>query len=266
MSDGRCPECGAPVAEGLDPRLLRFAPPTYVRTLAMGLSLIAWGVAACALALAGMSVLCIFLGADLLNPVIICLAALGLIAMIGMWVFTTPCPRQADVAPPSARRAARVLVPVALAYGVVLLGMRLFGGRLPDGPFYFIAGIVLAATAALVELVYVGHLARRIGNRRLIRDVKLVFWIMLSSGVTFGVCLAVGATGAVPGLVNSFAFQVITGLAGTSLVVYAGAWVLVQNDCRRHLLHTIAVAEANWAAGMRVIDGRIRPTGDPHDE
>ncbi|NLF31381.1 MAG: hypothetical protein GX591_10925 [Planctomycetes bacterium] len=266
-SDGRCPECGAAIDGSLDPRLLWFAPPAYVRTLALGLSLIFWGLYACAFAAMGVSAMFeVVLGADLAGPAIICGATLGLITMIGMWLFTTPCPPRQGVAPPSARRATRVLVLAALAYAVALLAARLVEARLPGGMIHVIVAGSLATVAALIELAYVGQLARRTGHRRTIRQTDMVFWTILACGVTFGTGLALGATGAAPSLVHCLPIRVVWVTAGATLAIAAAAWGPIQHDCRQLLLACVAAAEANWAAGMRVINGQVRPTGDPRDE
>ncbi len=253
-SDGRCPECGTPVAASLQEGVA-FAPPAYVGRLAEGAMLNATGVMFPAVMMASFWQ---FADRMPLGPLL-----MALFWCPGLWLLTTPDPAGAPV---EGRRTARGwLRATCLPLFGLLLVWWLVGSHVMRAAPLAAAGANTALLAAVlvevaVELGYLRTLAMRLGNVQLASRTRIEMW-----GVTISVGLfvltdllsALRKT-AIPLVMLDFSFVI-----GMGMLVFALCWVLLLTRYEHCLSRARRDAELNWARHLARLENAADPPASP---
>jgi hypothetical protein len=189
--DGRCPECGAPIARSVHGNLLRYADPDWLDKVRFGTTLKLWNLLI-------MVVLAITVGAGVylgISRGILPIAQLigGCLGLWALFLVTSPEPTVgADEDPITLRKVVRT----AAVFG--FFGEQLKeAAQLGDLPVAVIVGASVLALVSLVaafgEFVYFRRFARRIPNEGLARSTTIVMWGFVISG---GLVATVGGVAA----------------------------------------------------------------------
>jgi hypothetical protein len=170
--DGRCPECGTPVAVSLNDDFLRFSQPEWLDNLQSGARLILWSVL---VSIAGGIFAVIFsqliwhkqLQFAIAAPVLIAL----LMSLVGSWRLTTPDPSGLGE---SRYGTSRQLIRWGLAASALKEALNLspFRTLLPSVDVQIIEGFLIAlqlfnCIALVAEMLYLSKLADRLPDDRL---------------------------------------------------------------------------------------------------
>lgn len=213
-TDGRCPECGTPVADSLRGDYLAFAAPEHLASIRAGLGLVLVGVPVYFVALVG-GVLGAFVAQGILSPGEIgvlrhaAMLAPSALLLAGYWRLTRPEPGHDRFGVPTwARRIIRVAAALqAAASGADVLASPF----VPGGPASatlrgVIVGLadavdVAAALAWVAQffavMIYVGWLGRRVPDRKLVEWSKTYSWALPLLFVFGAVVLFLGPVAAV---------------------------------------------------------------------
>jgi hypothetical protein len=264
-SDGRCPECAAPIARSLHGDLLSASDPAWLARVVLGQKMISLGCLAMLFGLIPIAVLVSLLGAVLprgglirasleVLPGLLLLGSV-LLVLLGIFRLTTPAPRSTLTEEPIALR--RVVRWIAL--GVVGLAalsqlgtafQMVFG--LPAGAatvcrLGFTWGAILGVVALVVgACFYLARLARRIPDLELAartrwRATGFAGWAVL----TLVVAALVGA------------FSVLTGGSGLLVLVVVavilGLPAFWNGACLMYLMFAYRKA---FKKGLAVAEGR----------
>ncbi len=263
MPDGRCPECGTSVARSLDPRLLRFAPPTYLRTLTMGLTVIFGFGALCVIAMMTLGIVIAFLGGEPFAAFLGGLVATNLTAILGTWLLTTREPRPVRREHPlAARRIARVALLVVLTLGFLHLLIDTLGmthrRASYDTVWYAWALLFMTWVGLLALLLFLRGLMVRIPDRRLARDIAIVFGGILAAPFILAAAWTITWHGPYrPGIV----FDIIRIVVNLWPLVFSLGCISVMLRTRRRLRDSAMLAQATWTAGARVVDKHLHLPG-----
>lgn len=203
--EGVCPECGIPVAQSLQPDLIQYRLPAYVKRLnrgarlvrnAVGLmtgsvaSLFIFQFAAMPIGFVSSTAATVFMLAISLLAFIASLASL-VTYPIGWWLLTAPDPgRDADAAGQTSRRLVRLTLVITAsataiafasiggvtvanaAYGV---GLNSIGAVLTYGVMF--AALIAAAVQFYACMVYLRWFAQRLPNVDVYRRAKWMMWL-----------------------------------------------------------------------------------------
>ncbi|NLF31380.1 MAG: hypothetical protein GX591_10920 [Planctomycetes bacterium] len=264
MTDGRCPECGTDLAASLDPRLLRFAPPAYVRTLAMGLLVIFGGGSLCFIATLVLTILVQTLAEGPreqglgIATMVSGLVATCLMGILGTWLLTTPDPESWDEPLLSARRTTRVVVPLLLGYLLLAL-LTVAADRAPYADDDLLPAEVVALAAVvglLAALAYLRGLVGRVPDGRLKRDLGITFCGVALAPVMVMILAAVDDSHPrTPRDANLL--SIIRIVATLWPVVFGLSSLSVMLRSRLRFRDSAKLARANWDAGVRVVGGRV---------
>lgn len=240
--EGPCPECGRAIAESLGGRRLAAADPRWLARLALGQSLISWGlplalVGFCLMPLLGIVMgLLSFMDALSINAMQVVLAIL-VVAVVGgtglVWIgailVTVPDPSESSTeARNSARRLARL--GMAATIGFIFLSVVVTSLPIPV-TVTIVAGIILRLLAAVSVTVgftallrcLAGH-ASRIPDHKLAHRTDRMGRVLRWALPVFLIALMIGPSLAslrmlVPALatINVIAIEAICSLAGVAV-------------------------------------------------
>ena len=188
LSDGRCPECGEPIASSLRPDRLLFANPKWLSTIALGQTLI-FGTMIALPILSGVAFVAIVLlrptGVEFLMVtrlvVYVNMAIGGGVIATGVFLSTRPeaaleTPKRTSVTRWIARMCALVGVPAILAGGTVSTSS---GGvtsstttLIPFGEYLQPIGLAACVIGSVSLLLYLRKLAERVPDARLVRQSR----------------------------------------------------------------------------------------------
>ncbi|MCH7791931.1 MAG: hypothetical protein IID31_06595 [Planctomycetes bacterium] len=180
-AEGRCPECGSPVAAALRPDHLVYSSPDYVAKLHMGAFLVVLSLAILIVHFIGGTFFAFAGriggagGAALFSIVGF---ANGILALIGWWLLSSPDPGKAGVdRGATSRRVLRVLLSVRIA----ILAFSLVLGFVTVSPWsmplmLMVTGVdqIVFLAAFVTSLVYLKTLAGRMPGGAIEREVDVV--------------------------------------------------------------------------------------------
>lgn len=203
--DGVCPECGIPVAQSLQPDLIQYRLPAYVKRLNRGARLVRNAVGLMTGSIASVFVFQFavmpigFVSSTAATMFVIALSLLSFIASlaslvtypIGWWLLTAPDPgRDADAAGQTSRRLVRLTLVItasatAMAFasiGGVTVANAAYGVGLNSIAAVLTYGVLFAALiAAAVQfyacMVYLRWFAQRLPNVDVYRRAKWMMWL-----------------------------------------------------------------------------------------
>ena len=175
--EGRCPECGTPVGISAHGNFLRYCDPAWMEKLALGITLIVWGVVGILIG----TVLVALLAARYPMPASIIGFLAGLAGFAGAWLFTSPDPSGIG---DMQYKTPRTITRVCLAIGVGASLLRLlsdYAGATPSAqaPKMGLLSIALSlvhVVGVLAELRYFEKLARRVPDPDLAKLANTVMW------------------------------------------------------------------------------------------
>ncbi len=257
--EGRCPECGSAVGLSVQGDLLRFADPTWVRTLARGVRLIIWGIVVIVLGV----ILAVVLAAAVPALVMVAIVAplLGYILMlVGTWRMTEPDPSGLGE---DQYGTSRRLIRITLVLGVIDALLDVVQELITVPPAVRLALLILAVLfgiAAVVglfaQLQYLKKLALRIPDAKL---AGRAHFLMYGLGIGYGLLAVVGgsmalmvAVGPGPGAGGTMAplmtaMGCFAGVAGLAVLVFAIMFLLMLERMGKRFGVEAAAAEATWA-------------------
>ncbi|MCH7961081.1 MAG: hypothetical protein IIC49_01970 [Planctomycetes bacterium] len=199
-AEGRCPECGSPVAAALRPDHLVYSSPDYVAKLHTGAFLVVLSLAILIVHFIGGTFFAFAgrtggAGGEVLFSIVG--FANGILALIGWWLLSSPDPGKAGVdRGATSRRVLRVLLSVRIA----ILAFSLVLGFVTVSPWsmplmLMVTGVdqIVFLAAFVTSLVYLKTLAGRMPGGAIEReaDVVLKFGIVVLVLVVAVVGLAI---------------------------------------------------------------------------
>lgn len=194
-TDGRCPECGTPVADSLRGDYLAFAAPEHLASIRAGLDLVLVGVPVYFVALVGGLLGGLAVRGILSPPEIGVLRHAAMLApsallLAGYWRLTRPEPGHGRFgAPTSARRVIRVAAVLqAAASGADVLASPFVPGGAASGAMpavlvrladaVFVAAALAWVAQFFAVMSYVGWLGRRVPDRKLVEWSETYSWAL----------------------------------------------------------------------------------------
>jgi hypothetical protein len=257
--DGRCPECGTPVAYSTRGDFLCFSEPAWAATLQRGTLLLLIGLLVLiAGAVVGSAERAPGHRLGMIGAVVGFAGHLFYVA--GGWLLTTPDPGGlCEDQYGTSQRLIRFAVVVGLADKIV--GFARQTQAFP--PAAYLAITLLGSAATLVSLVglfatltYLSKLARRIPDDALADRARTVMW---GIGVPYGV-IAVGTIVTVLMMLGSgqprarggrspalLAFGCVGGLSALVLLVFGVIYLVLLGRLARRFGEQAAIARATWA-------------------
>jgi hypothetical protein len=247
--DGCCPECGTPVEASLKADLLELADPSWLRRLEHGARLTLWAIKLLCVAVVPIAAVPLAMGNAgyryLLWPALFA-AAVGLAALVGAWLFTSPMPHDALR---GFRFSKRWFARAGLASGwvlAVLVPLVLGYGGLAQAAFWVAAGATAPLTVGLCSMAwYMAHLAERAGDRKTARSARRYAGFEAVAWPGAALTIFLGETGLHVGTLSDPCFS--TALAVGGVIVGALILALPQRLARR-LQECRAEAERTWGA------------------
>ena len=180
-AEGRCPECGSPVAAALRPDHLVYSSPDYVAKLHMGAFLVVLSLAILIVHFIGGTFFAFAgriggAGGEALFSIVG--FANGILALIGWWLLSSPDPGKASVdRGATSRRVLRVLLSVRIA----ILAFSLVLGFVTVSPWsmplmLMVTGVdqIVFLAAFVTSLVYLKTLAGRMPGGAIEREADVV--------------------------------------------------------------------------------------------
>ena len=250
-ADGRCPECGTPIADSGAGESLAFADADWLRRVALGCRVIFAAIAGGTLAGAAAA----WAGGPAAQAAVA--VASGVLSVAGVWLATAG--ERGDRRPPGERGrrvAARALIfasPAAAVLGLLAVTSPAAGQATRDG--LTLAGFALSIVAfsahVLVPLC-LRDLADRAGDARWRDRAETVGWSLAGVGaalalfvaVSFGIALAAGQAIGGRGLAAGFglAFCVVAVL-GLALLWFGVSYLVLLEQSARDLRSLARPAE-----------------------
>jgi hypothetical protein len=252
---GRCPECGSAVGLSVQGDLMRYAHPTWVRTLQRGVVFILVGIAVIVLGVVVSMVMGAVNGPMLIAQGVMLIG--NLLSVYGAWLLTEPDPGGIGE---ERYGTSRKIIRVALAVGLGSTLIQLISERATSPPPVMMGLVVIAGLAGLVGLVgqfaqlnYISKIATRIPDERITKRARLLMW---GVGITYGLLLLLGlavALGALTGLMGGgggpllMGMGCVGGIAGLGLLVFGIMYLLMLDALRVRLGQEALTAETSWA-------------------
>ncbi|MCH8270495.1 MAG: hypothetical protein IH985_04695 [Planctomycetes bacterium] len=226
-AEGRCPECGSPVAAALRPDHLVYSSPDYVAKLHMGAFLVVLSFAILILMLIATMVLAVTGG--LVGPggealFLIVGFANGILALIGWWLLSSPDPGKASVdRGATSRRVLRVLLSIRIAILAISLVLIFVGvSALATSLTVIVVGMdqIVSLAAFVASLVYLKTLAGRMPGGAIEREVDVVLKVGIVVIVLAVIALAFVVVGMIDGMGGALA-------VGGCLMIPTGLMMLI---------------------------------------
>lgn len=203
--EGVCPECGIPVAQSLQPDLIQYRLPAYVKRLNRGARMVRNAVGLMTGSVASLFIVQFaampisFVSSTAATVFLLAISAIAFIASlaslvtypIGWWLLTAPDPgRDADAAGQTSRRLVRLTLIItasatAIAFasigGVTIanaaygMGLNAIGVALTYGVLF--AALIAAAVQFYACMVYLRWFAQRLPNVDVYRRAKWMMWL-----------------------------------------------------------------------------------------
>lgn len=184
--DGKCPECGSPIADSLKGILLQFASPEYLQKVAGGLSLILNGILLMVVAVILSFALVAALrtaGAALIGQGLQIIASVMM--LIGYWKYTEPDPGFIGTeSPGSARSVARIAVLASLVILALQTALGAASVNAARAPFALailllaLASTVAAAVQFFAIMRYTRWVAGRVPDAFMVRRTRTYMWLL----------------------------------------------------------------------------------------
>jgi hypothetical protein len=240
--NGRCPECGVPIAETIGGQLLASADPLWVHRVSLGvtaayittlawLGLVGWGYLARPGApfdwiyhsLSGTAQILIH-GGDLL----------------GVWLFTTPEPSPLRTGPvASTRRLLRTFV-------VAEFALRVAPPHHPSDHWFVVSTVLGTLLPAVMALLFYRHLralAERMLDVGLVSHATILQWVAPASAVLIGVLPWLDPIASLIGIRSPDVPPELAPLGWWAVGIYA---VIVLAQARSRFRATTLEARDNW--------------------
>jgi len=250
---GRCPECGTPIGLSVSGDLLRFADPSWVETLALGIRYILWGLAASFFfSIAGGIV------TRFVNPLFgqLLHTAGSLLAFYGAYLLTEPDPSGiGEDRYVSARRIIRIALLLGVLSTLLLLPAQ---ARVVTGT----TALVLTVVASVVglssvigefaKLVYLEKLALRIPEPKYAARARYLRWaytgtmtVLLGGGILLTLIVLTArptGSGVVAGGIAG-----VMGPAAILALVFLLMYLRLQYRLGQAFREQASIARATWA-------------------
>ncbi len=260
---GRCPECSTPVGLSTYGDLLRYADPAWVEKLALGMSVILWGivlgfVGGCLSRLAGTSG-----GTDAAAVRNLIAAGGQFVGIIGAWILTSPDP--SGIGEDRCVNARRV-VRIGLIFGLCSRLLWIIYPGVPTVSLIIVATIfdLVAAIGTYAQYLYIEKLAERVPDRNLVGLAEFLRWgysIAIVGLALLGGIAAVwylnqpAAGGAAPGSgvvgvpVNSTATTIGAGVCffGLAVLVFSILCIILYIRAMKAFRQQAELARRTWA-------------------
>ncbi len=250
-ANGRCPECGQPVALSINGDLLCFSDPNWVAKLRTGALIILASILGSTLSFVLALAATYVLRRSFLVEQHILGLLIGIALVVGAWLLTEPDPSgvgERDYGRP--RRIVRVTLLLGLADHLIRIAM----GQLRPDPIgrlalavllIFIAAGSVAGTFAL--LLYLAKLAGRIPSNRLAGRARSLTWgygglrgLVVLGGVVLTIAKSDGARAVL--VTGSCAMMPLN----LMLLVAGLLYVLMLNDFKKEFRKQEKLARNNW--------------------
>lgn len=251
---GRCPECGTPVEFSAQGDLLRFSDPAWLGTLHRGVVLLLSGIAVMIIGGIVAALLTAALpGLGQVMNALTGLAGYGLM-VAGSWLMTEPDPSGlGEDRYGTARKLIRITLLVGVSHYVVELMAS--GFTFPPAARIVAQGIaVIGGIASVIGvfafLQYIGKLALRIPNERIVSRARFLKWalaITYSLLVVGGFAFALAMPGAGPPAGTAFAAGAcVMGVVFLALIVFGIMYLFMLDRLRKALKEQAQTAALTW--------------------
>jgi len=245
-SDGRCPECGTPVAFSTQGDLIRYSDPAWIRSIRRG---VIFSMIATAIGVVAMLLAFAFRGnqiAQIASSFIV-----ELFFLIGAWLLTMPDPGGVgEDKYGRARRVIRFTLFVGLANHAVTFALQTSVWTPPARAALQMLGCVAAVVGVVGQfatLSYLSQLALRIPDDRIARRAHFLMYALGMSDAVF-VVLKVWVLFARPRAWAAVVFGLISLLTILALVVFVMMDLIMLLKLQKRLKEQAVLAAQIWVS------------------